>query len=215
MASDSGMIPSTRADRSTYGIGESSGTSGGTTPTTDLVTSLCASGMAGRLSSWWRRIRRRGERARPWHVPRRDVVCFESMDGRVDHHSSARSWWSRAWNGFRAEFEPLHPRLLLVDLLVRPLPQLAFQRLRTALYRGAGIAIVPGTLIAGRLDLIGPGPITSRLGIGADCWLNAPIFADLSGPIRIGDRVTIGHHVIFITANHTIWAASQRAGPVE
>jgi len=102
-----------------------------------------------------------------------------------------------------------------VDLLVRPLPQLAFQRLRTALYRGAGIAIGPGTLIAGRLDLIGPGPITSRLGIGADCWLNAPIFADLSGPIRIGDRVTIGHHVIFITANHTIWAASQRAGPVE
>jgi len=139
---------------------------------------------------------------------------MNTMDTTADH-GNARSWWSRAWNGLRAEFEPLHPRLLLVDLLVRPLPQLAFQRLRTTLYRGAGIAIGPRALIAGRLDLIGPGPIASRLSIGADCWLNAPIFADLSGPIRIGNHVTIGHHVIFITANHALWPAPHRAGPVE
>ena len=29
--------------------------------------------------------------------------------------------------------------------------------------------------------------------------LNAPLFADLTGPVGIGDNVTIGHHAVFIT----------------
>lgn len=135
--------------------------------------------------------------------------------GVLEYPRRVRSWWSRALRALRAEFEPLHPRLWLVDLLVRPLPPLAFQRLRTALYRAAGIAIGPRSLIGGRLELIGAGPITSRLSIGADCWLNVSVFADLSGPILLGDHVTIGHHVVFITANHAVWPAPHRAGPVE
>lgn len=115
----------------------------------------------------------------------------------------------------REELGPLHLRLLIAGLLVRLLPHLAFQRLRTVIYRCAGISIGPRSLFAGPLALIGPGPIASRLRIGSDCWFNSPLFADLTGTIDIGDHVTIGHHVVFVTANHRIGPAHRRAGIVE
>jgi maltose O-acetyltransferase len=122
---------------------------------------------------------------------------------------------TRARRALRSEFAPLHPRLWLADLPARLLPQLAFSRLRTSLYRLAGISIGPHTLLAGRLELIGPGPITGHLTIGRDCWLNAPFFADLTRSITIGDRVTIGHHVVLVTASHMFGPATRRAGPVK
>ncbi|MGZ6139416.1 MAG: acyltransferase [Myxococcaceae bacterium] len=102
---------------------------------------------------------------------------------------------------------------MLVGLPVRLLPQLAFPYLRTALYRLAGISIGARSLLAGRLELIGPGDIKRRLKIGEQCWFNAPLFADLTGDITIGDRVTIGHHVVLVTATHQHGEFSQRAGP--
>jgi maltose O-acetyltransferase len=122
---------------------------------------------------------------------------------------------SRILDVLRSEIAPLHPRLLFATLLIRLLPQLAFQRLRTALYRGAGIAIGPHTLVAGTLQLVGPGSITSRLTIGANCYINAPIFFDLTAPIAIGDGVGVGHHAIFITGGHTTGPPTQRTGQPE
>jgi|SRR5688572_3880655 maltose O-acetyltransferase len=122
---------------------------------------------------------------------------------------------SRIWKALRAELEPLHPRLLFVTLFVRLLPQLAFQRLRTALYRAAGIAIGPHALVAGTLDLIGPGDITSRLTIGASCYINAPVFFDLTAAITIGDCVGIGHHARFVTAGHATGPPVKRMGEPE
>ena len=122
---------------------------------------------------------------------------------------------SRIWKALGAELGPLHPRLLLVTLFVRLLPQLAFQRLRTALYRAAGIAIGPRTLFAGTMTLIGPGDITSRLSIGANCYLNAPIFFDLTAPVAIGDGVGIGHHAVFVTGGHAIGPPTMRAGEMQ
>jgi len=119
---------------------------------------------------------------------------------------------SRLWTVVREELGPLHPRLLFVNLLVRLLPQLAFQRLRTALYRAAGIAIGPHTLVAGTLHPIGPGCITSRLTIGANCYINAPTFLDLTAPIAIGDGVGVGHHTVFITEGHTKGPPTKRLG---
>ena len=121
----------------------------------------------------------------------------------------------RLRRALRTEFGSLHPRLVLVDLVVRLLPQLAFPNLRTALYRLAGISIGARSLLSGRLQLIGPGAIEHRLKIGEHCWLNAPLFADLTDDITIGDRVNIGHHVVLVTANHEVGPFSQRAGPVD
>ncbi len=114
----------------------------------------------------------------------------------------------------REELLGLHPRLSLAGAFARSLPPLAFQRARTALYRMSGISIGARSLIAGPLDLIGPGDISSRLSIGSDCWLNTRVFADLTGQVTIGDRVSIGHHVVIITAHHAIGPSSRRAGPV-
>ena len=122
---------------------------------------------------------------------------------------------SRIWKVLRSELGPLHPRLVFVNIFVRLLPQLAFQRLRTMLYRVAGIAVGPHTLIAGALNLVGPGDITSRLTIGANCYLNAPVFLDLSASITIGDGVGIGHHTIFITAGHVTGPPTKRLGEPE
>jgi maltose O-acetyltransferase len=120
---------------------------------------------------------------------------------------------SRARRALRSELASLHPRLWLADLPARLLPQLAFPRLRTSLYRLAGVSIGPRTLIAGRPELIGPGPVTGQLTVGRDCWLNAPLFADLTDRITIGDGVTIGHHVVLVTASHMFGPPTRRAGP--
>jgi maltose O-acetyltransferase len=110
------------------------------------------------------------------------------------------------------EFANLKPRLILADLLVASLPRLCFCRLRTAIYRLAGVSIGPRTSVFGRLTITGPGPVHKRLVIGADCIINAPLFLDLSAEIKIGDRVSIGHHAVFVTAHHDIGTADFRAG---
>ena len=110
------------------------------------------------------------------------------------------------------EIENLKPRLILADLLVCLLPRLCFCRVRTAIYRLAGLEIGPRTAVLGRLTITGPGPVHKRLHIGADCIINSPMFFDLSAEIRIGDRVSVGHHSVFVTAHHDIGAPSFRAG---
>jgi maltose O-acetyltransferase len=110
------------------------------------------------------------------------------------------------------EFANFNPRLILADLLVIALPRLCFSRLRTAIYRLAGVEIGPRTAVLGRLTITGPGPVHKRLHIGADCIVNAPLFLDLSAEIRIGDRVSIGHHSVFVTAHHEVGAPNFRAG---
>jgi maltose O-acetyltransferase len=110
------------------------------------------------------------------------------------------------------EFANLSPRLLLADALVMFLPRLCFNRLRTAIYRLAGVDIGPRTMVFGRLTITGQGSDRKRLHIGADCIINAPLFLDLSAEIRIGDRVSIGHHSVFITAHHDVGPQSFRAG---
>ncbi len=110
------------------------------------------------------------------------------------------------------EIENLNPRLILANLLVAALPRLCFCRLRTGIYRLAGIQIGPRTSVFGRLTITGPGRIHKRLQIGADCIINAPLFLDLSANIHIGDRVSIGHHCVFVTTHHDVGAPHFRAG---
>lgn len=102
----------------------------------------------------------------------------------------------------------LHLRLKLVSLL----PHFAFSRLRTALYRLAGVRIGRRSLVLGAIEFAGPGRIQDRFALGEDCQITAPLYADLCAPIQIGNRVFIGHHVTLITTNHEIGPPSQRCG---
>jgi acetyltransferase-like isoleucine patch superfamily enzyme len=141
-----------------------------------------------------------------------------AVDGSAAPEECAGSSWSstfaRAWSVLGEEFVQLHPRLLIAGLAIRLLPQLAFQRLRTALYRMAGVSIGRHSLVAGRMELIGRGPIAKRFTVGSGCWLNSPLFVDLTGRVVIGNDVTIGHHVTFITSDHEIGPPRHRCGAV-
>jgi maltose O-acetyltransferase len=107
-----------------------------------------------------------------------------------------------------------HPdlRLMLADLAVRLLPVQSFTRLRAAIYRAGGVALGRGTLVSGRMELVGGKRPAHRLRVGATGWINSHFYADLNGEITLGERVTIGHHVVLITSSHEIGPPIHRAG---
>jgi maltose O-acetyltransferase len=110
-----------------------------------------------------------------------------------------------------SEIHALHPRLILVNMVLFFCPYLCFNRMRAALYRLCGVQIGRGTLVLGNLSMTS-GPIMQRLRIGNQCLLNAPIHFDLNAEINIGDGVSIGHHVVFVTTDHEVGTADRRCG---
>jgi acetyltransferase-like isoleucine patch superfamily enzyme len=138
----------------------------------------------------------------------------DTVQPAVTPRREQRTWLRRLFTALREEVAALHPRLIAVDLIARLLPHLTFCRTRTALYRWGGIAIGPKTVLFGRLQLTGQGPIQRRLRIGSLCNVNAPVFVDLNADITIGDHVSLGHHTVFVTADHELGVAAHRGGPL-
>jgi acetyltransferase-like isoleucine patch superfamily enzyme len=122
-----------------------------------------------------------------------------------------RSLRHRLRHAVAREFGNLKFRLLLADFLILLLPDLSFTHLRTALYRLGGIKIGRGSYILGRLTFAGFSR-GHQLRIGENTLINANCVVDLNADIHIGDRVSIGHHVTFITADHEMGPAACRAG---
>jgi maltose O-acetyltransferase len=109
------------------------------------------------------------------------------------------------------EFCGLYPWFLFIQFLVWLLPHHSVIRLRTVLYRLAGIKIGKGTVVIGKLSLTGN---CKNLIIGDDCLINSPFYGDLNAPIKLGRNVAIGHHVVLITTNHDFSHPERRAGAV-
>lgn len=110
------------------------------------------------------------------------------------------------------EVRAIHPRYLFFQFFVSCLPHNSFCRVRTVLYRLAGFRIGKGSAILGKLSLTSDGPIASMFSIGASSRVNAPFYAELNAPIIIGNHVSIGHNVVFITTDHDTSNAVHRAG---
>jgi hypothetical protein len=125
-----------------------------------------------------------------------------------------RSLAARVQRALGTEMEGLHLRLLLANLILRLLPNGSFAWLRTGIYRLAGLQIGARSLIFGRIEFTGLGPITKRLRIGSNVVINSHCFFDLNADIDIRDWVSIGHHVTFITAGHDLGPAQCRAGKI-
>ncbi len=106
-------------------------------------------------------------------------------------------------------------RLWLAGLLISPLPAGTAARLRTRLYRAAGIKAGPGTLIAGPIQFGSSGDPRRNLQIGARCYLNSPLFIDAAAPVTLGCGVSLGHHVVLVTTSHALGTAEFRAGSIE
>jgi acetyltransferase-like isoleucine patch superfamily enzyme len=113
-----------------------------------------------------------------------------------------------------SEISGCHPRLLFIQGLVALLPSEAFIRLRPRLYRLAGIRIGHGTVMSGRLRLTGAGPVTRRLEIGNDCYLNENITFNLGETVTLENNVSVGMECLFLTNTHEMGAAEFRGGAV-
>ena len=85
------------------------------------------------------------------------------------------------------------------------------KRLRNIVYRyGLGIAIGRRSYFAGGGYING-----TRLSVGDECFINRDCYFDLSAPVTIGDRISIGTHAVFVTADHEIGGTERRAGAVK
>jgi maltose O-acetyltransferase len=106
-------------------------------------------------------------------------------------------------------------RLLLCHVmngLANLFPQGALgKRIRNIVYR-YGL----GTRIGSRSYFAGGGYINgAQLTIGDECFINRGYYFDLTAPIRLGSRISIGTHAVLVTANHEIGGASRRAGDID
>ncbi|MFZ1397677.1 MAG: acyltransferase [Candidatus Promineifilaceae bacterium] len=111
------------------------------------------------------------------------------------------------------ETEGWHGRILLANLLLKPLPPHMGSRLRTAVLSKIGFHIGPGTLFWGMPRFTGPKNLYSNLTIGQECWFNQGCLFDLGSPITIGDNVALGHEVLLMTGTHHLTGPTRRAGP--
>jgi maltose O-acetyltransferase len=92
-----------------------------------------------------------------------------------------------------------HVRLTLVRALVGVLPPFTMNRIRQLALKLCGVRTGQATLFWGLPKLVGRGPITSRLQIGSFCGFNDGSTFDLAAPINIGNHVSVGHEVRFLT----------------
>jgi maltose O-acetyltransferase len=103
------------------------------------------------------------------------------------------------------------PRLWLLNGLPRLLPAGAAGRIRAHIYRLLGVSVGERTLIGGALTLSNQSSV-KHLVIGAGCFINSLVYIDAAAPVRLGDGVSIGHHVVMITSDHAIGPPEFRAG---
>jgi maltose O-acetyltransferase len=98
-----------------------------------------------------------------------------------------------------------------VRMLLGLFPSGAFSRTRVLILRIWGLRIGKGSTIAGTPVLAGSADPRKSLIIGERCFINWPVHLDVSAPITIGDRASIGHHVVIITTDHEIGSSQARA----
>jgi len=107
--------------------------------------------------------------------------------------ATVRTWWVAIVNGVASN-----------------LPDDPFNsRLRAYFYRWLSFRFGAAPTIKGGCRINGFG-----LRIGNRVFINRSCYFDLSAPVRIGDDVVVGHHTLFVTANHDVGGPERRAGAV-
>lgn len=92
-----------------------------------------------------------------------------------------------------------HVRLAMVRALWSVVPPFTLNRMRLVALKLCGIRTGQATLFWGMPQLVGRGPITSRLQIGSFCGFNDGCVFNLTAPVAIGNHVSVGHEVRFLT----------------
>jgi maltose O-acetyltransferase len=98
------------------------------------------------------------------------------------------------------------------ERLFRWSPAFVAARTLSSALRASGIRLGESSLFWGLPRLSGSGDVCSRLAIGEHCGFNVACHFELEGKIRIGDHVSVGHEVMFLTRTHDTSSGWQRAG---
>lgn len=114
----------------------------------------------------------------------------------------------------RPDLGSLHWKLLLTELCFREVPPFVAFRLQTLALRASGVQIGKASIFWGLPKLVGTGDCAHRLRIGSHSGFNEGCFFDLEHDVRIGDHVSVGHEVMFLTRSFEPGSCSQRAGAV-
>lgn len=122
-----------------------------------------------------------------------------------------RSLFARLVRAALEDIEPVASRQALAHL-AEALPSSAFSRTRTAMLRAAGVTIGAHSLIQGKVRVTGRGNPCELLSIGEWTLVTGGLHVDLGAPVRIGNRVRLGHDVSLLTINHAVGPSSLRAG---
>lgn len=129
----------------------------------------------------------------------------------MDIQQEQRSFWAHLRHVAAEEFEPLlSPRVLAQ--LSEGLPTQAFNRSRTALLRRAGVRIGPASLVQGPMRVTGNDNPCEKISIGTFTVISGALHCDVGAPIRIGNRVRIGHDVSLLTVDHEVGGEDMRSG---
>lgn len=99
-----------------------------------------------------------------------------------------------------------------VECVFRWSPAFVAARTLSAALRASGIEMGSTTLFWGMPRLTGPGDVCSRLRIGEHCGFNVGCHFELDGEISIGDHVSAGHEVMFLTRTRDTSSSWQRSG---
>mgnify|MGYP001040527317 CR=1 FL=1 len=109
-------------------------------------------------------------------------------------------------------------RFALIDGALRLLPPFVGSRLRVSCLRRLGFEIGHGSTIWGQPSIIVGKHSSAQLRIGREVDANRGIVFELEQDISIGDRVSIGHEVLFLTGaqacRFSAQAESYPAGPI-
>jgi acetyltransferase-like isoleucine patch superfamily enzyme len=102
--------------------------------------------------------------------------------------------------------------LAVVRLLLGVFPPFTLNRTRRLALQFCGLRLGNATVFWGLPELRGRGAVATRLQIGSDCGFNDGCIFDLAAPITIGNRVSVGHEVSFLTSAGS--DGSGMAGPI-
>jgi maltose O-acetyltransferase len=134
---------------------------------------------------------------------------------RPEDSGARQAPWSQLLRYWRDEIAEVDARSVLARVVVWPLPTGRASRFRARLLQAVGCAVGERTLIMSKLALIGGRVAWANLVIGSDCFINQDCVFDATGPIVIGDRVSLGQGVLITTSAHATDQPEQRAGRLE
>jgi carbonic anhydrase/acetyltransferase-like protein (isoleucine patch superfamily) len=124
-----------------------------------------------------------------------------------------KSFSARLLLAARSELAHLKPRAAAAQALAGALPQLTFNRVRTAILRAGGIRIGARSLALGAIKVTGRGNPAELFSIGSSSLVTCPLHVDLGARVSIGNNVYIGHDVALLTADHWAGPSESESGP--